>query len=579
MGHFNVSTGEYESDGPTLDGGTSAPGVTPPPIDVGAETSGPSSVSSDISEPAPVVPLIESKPPTDFLSSVADTTAEAGAVGGSSPVTKPAAAPAPVGATPLPGSAMPDASAPPEVHTTVKGAETTHHLVNQEEIKADQAVASTVKSGEDAILEENKNRLKQAEIDALKKDIDAGELKEQQENARKRLEDANRRKAAIDADVAKKQAAYEDAAKDKNFWKTSSDPNDKNDIHNRQNWSMSLLFGNIAVAFGAEENPGRKLMDKAMGDWVTERDKNLARLEREATKAGGLKEKFWQTFGEDAKAQKELQDAAGYASMADKIAEKTEKEKALIGPKAVATNMKAVADYRQISADKRQGVVAQRFNQDHVSSGGGSTTTITDRPVSGSKSANNDLLVYGVGGEPIGQARTPKEAEKVNSANTAFRDLDGVLDALQQSYEKHGVAYNPLSTEYQNQKALKGAATIAYKSAAELGALSGPDMGLVNDAIGGAWVGKQGAEKLRAARNTMGSSYVAKVDSQGLPGAKILAELRKQTPAPKIDDNKNASAAKKQQADKLRALINAHPNDHRVDEAKAKLAELEGSVS
>lgn len=375
MGTFNTQTGQFEDD--AADGALAAdPGVAVNAADVPPPGSGtsPPDMSDPTSDPRkPAMP--------DMLSSAVDTVAGIGSAGGSAPAGATPAVPAAPAAPETPVAPPVEPPPPPEVHAMVKSPEVTKHVVNKEEIKADQEVAKAVQSGEDALALENTNRLKKAEIDSIQKDIDVGEKKEQQANAQKRLEEANRRKAEIDADAAKKQAAYEEAAKNKDFWKVSGDPNDKNDIHNRQNWSMSLLFGSLAVAFGAEENPGRKLMDKTMADWVTERDKTLARLERDATAAGGLKEKFWHTFGEDAKDQKELQDAAGYASVADKVAAKNALEKQQIGPLAFAVNEKLIAEYRQRATDLRQGVVAKRFDKDQVKSGGSETTTITGKPV------------------------------------------------------------------------------------------------------------------------------------------------------------------------------------------------------
>lgn len=139
---------------------------------------------------------------------------------------------------------------------------------------------------------------------------------------------------------------------------------------------------------------------------------------------------------------------------------------------------------------------------------------------------NNDTLVYGVGGKPIGQTKTPDEAKQANAANRSYRQLDGLLGALQQSYATNGKAYNPFTQTYQDQKALRAAAVVAFKEQAKLGVLNGPDMGLVEGAIGGAWTGHQGVEKLQAARDASARGHAAALDSLSLPGEQLTKQLR-----------------------------------------------------
>lgn len=379
MGTFNTQTGQYEDD--AVDGALAAdPGVAANASEAPPISTAPVGTSS----PGVSDPSVDPRRPdmSGVLSSVADSAAGIGSAGGSAPTgATPAATPAAPAAPETPAVPPVEAPPPPEVHTMIKAPEVTKKIVNKEEIKADQEVAKATADGAAALKLDAANNLAKASIDQDKLDLEATQKKQQAIEAKARLDDANRRKAVIDDDVQAKTAAYQEAAADKNFWKTpGSGSNDPNDIHNRQNWSLSLMFGNIAEGLGGQ-NPGRKLLDKTMSDWVTERDKNLARLERDADKAGGLQKDFWSRFGEEAKAQKEMQDAAGYLALADKIDAMNVKMKNLIPLQAQAANAKAASDYREKAALQQQGVIDKRFEKDQVKSGGSETTTITGKPV------------------------------------------------------------------------------------------------------------------------------------------------------------------------------------------------------
>ena len=159
------------------------------------------------------------------------------------------------------------------------------------------------------------------------------------------------------------------------------------------------------------------------------------------------------------------------------------------------------------------------------------TQSIQGTGVGGAGSKNNDTNVYGPDGKAIAQASTPKGAEKANDAIKAFRQMDDVLANLEQSYAKNGISLNPLSDAYAEQKALKSQAVIAYKNAAALGALSGPDMGLVEGGIGGAYTGATAVSKLKTARAAGSRSHAAALDSLGLPGKQISASMTAQPAA------------------------------------------------
>jgi hypothetical protein len=274
----------------------------------------------------------------------------------------------------------PELPPPPEVHTTSHSPTVTQKLVTKEELQADRDVAAANVKSEKAIELENDARLKQASIDASQMDIDNVKKRAEADRAHQELEEAQRKKNEIDAQAKADTEAYRQAASAPGgapgFW-GSQDPVKK------QSWALSLMFGAAAEVFGAEENPGRKLLDKSMSDWTAERDKNLARLEKQANQSTGLQRTFWREYGDEIKAKKELQDAAAYLSVADKIDALNEQKKGQISAKAAADNAKASAEYRQKAAEKHQAVVDDRFKDNKVVSGGTTTETISNKPAAG----------------------------------------------------------------------------------------------------------------------------------------------------------------------------------------------------
>lgn len=181
-------------------------------------------------------------------------------------------------------------------------------------------------------------------------------------------------------------------------------------------------------------------------------------------------------------------------------------------------------------------------------------TAVTNAKVSRSTTTapaakpGTDLYVYGRDGQPIAVAKTPKQAEKANEANDSFMKLDGLMSALQESYRTNGKAYNPFSQKYSDQHALQAEVKAQWKETAKLGALSGSDYDLMNDAVGGGWTGEQGANKLQAARSAAARAHETKLGTLGLPGKQLVGQIR----APAVGGESGASVS-----DLKQALVNA----------------------
>lgn len=164
--------------------------------------------------------------------------------------------------------------------------------------------------------------------------------------------------------------------------------------------------------------------------------------------------------------------------------------------------------------------------------GGESTSVQGTGAPAGVQAQNADRNVYGPGGVVIAQANTPKEAAAVNQGTQAWKSLDQLLGALQDSYQKDGKLVNPFGEAHSSREAIRGQAVLAFKEAAKLGAIQGADMGLIDKAIGGGWTGDQAVQKLSTARGAMTRNAVNFIDSQGLPGERIVMQLARGPSSP-----------------------------------------------
>lgn len=79
---------------------------------------------------------------------------------------------------------------------------------------------------------------------------------------------------------------------------------------------------------------------------------------------------------------------------------------------------------------------------------------------------------------------TPAQANSVKSQQMALLNLQRALGALKAHVQKNGVAYLPGTQERASLAPLVSDARIMFKEAANLGAITGPDMEIINDMIG-----------------------------------------------------------------------------------------------
>jgi len=419
---FNPATGQTEDDGTPglLDQVASVVGTVSPALGTAMKLA---PMALDEGE-QPVAPAPTATPP---------------ATPPPAPAPAPASPPAPAAAPPTTGiptpPATPTLAKESATHTTVSPTAANAAAMRG----ADKEVAAATDQGAKALELEAKNRLKQAEIDQAKQEIEATQKRQEAQRAQAAQVEAERRKKDIDAQATRDQDGYKAAAAagDRGFWGNT-------DTVTKKQWALSIMFGSIAQLGGADENPGQRLLDKAMHDWTTERDKKLLRLQQVAEKSSGLQRTFWRDWGDEYKARKELQDAAAYLTVADQIDAMGVKMRALIPAQAAAANAAKAADYREQAAGKRQAVVdqrASRFAQTDTTVSTEQTGQTPAQIAQADKERQEGL--FDLAGNYVGRARRPDEGEKLRAGQAATNALHDSLRRLQAFTAKEGTVVVP----------------------------------------------------------------------------------------------------------------------------------------
>jgi hypothetical protein len=488
---FNPATGQTEDDSPGLLGQVAdVVGTIAPPLGAAMKLA-----PMMLDEGTPAAPEPTAAPP---------------------PAPMPAAPPmAP--AAPSPTTAIPTPHAPPATETLSKDSSTstrstTGTVVSPEMRAADKDVKAATDQGAKALELEATNRLKQAEIDQAKQEIEATAQRKMREHALNAEKEANARKVDIDAQAKRDQDAYQVAAAagDKGFWGSQ-------DVVTKKQWALSLMFGNIAGALGAE-NTGQRLLDKTMHDWTTERDKKLARLERQAEQSGGLQQTFWREYGAEYKERSKLQEGAAYASAGDQIDALGAKMKNLIPAQAAATNAAKAAEYWQKAATLRQAVVDSRASRFTNSTTDVSTTTtgMTAAQIAQADKTRSETLLD-LDGNVVGRALSKEEGEKIRKGHAAATAFVDTIDRLKAFNSKNGTRI--ISPDLiQQRDLLTGEATSYLTQAFQTGTLQDAEFKRYSKLLQGGWLqsGDGANTGLSGLQQGVRNAYGSQLRSQGV---------------------------------------------------------------
>jgi hypothetical protein len=169
----------------------------------------------------------------------------------------------------------------------------------------------------------------------------------------------------------------------------------------------------------------------------------------------------------------------------------------------------------------------QRFEQHATKMHEKSQTVVRSRGAGTSAAAKNlsPLTIYGAGGVPIGDAQTPKQADEINSASEAYRNLREKLLQLKTDMEQNGAVLPfGVSDAGARRETITGEITGLLKKQEQLGTL---DLGverLVKGIIGGPVTGTlgRGAPKLDEAIKTLDAKHGNLLEQKGFRGGTAL---------------------------------------------------------
>lgn len=134
----------------------------------------------------------------------------------------------------------------------------------------------------------------------------------------------------------------------------------------------------------------------------------------------------------------------------------------------------------------------------------------------------NENVVFDAQGKPFARAQSPQAAKEFRDGQGAVSALGKAIQELEANYAEYG-RENPigLTKGSRERSAIMSRITLSAKTLGELGALSGPDMGLVNDIAGGklgsVMADPEGIKNLKQLHDNAINSSMSKIGAQPTP--------------------------------------------------------------
>lgn len=261
----------------------------------------------------------------------------------------------------------------------------------------------------------------------------------------------------------------------------------------------------------------------------------------------------------------DLKESAALATVAAKM----KAELARLGvPQAQVAANKEILAIEAKAAEKRTQV--DESERTRISSN-------VSRGVSQGGSAGADGLIFGPEGKVVANVGDKKKAEAINKFNAQYLVGRELLEKLRESYAK-GFSFPVFGEEAQKRENLLSRAKTAHKNMQELGALAGPDAGLLETQFGGTLqqlTGSGGDVKIGESLKDLDSGHVKFLSSYGLPGSRVSADVRGEKAAPSsgAGAQRQPARARLPSADRARLIkhLREHPDDPRAPQIRAAL--------
>jgi len=261
---------------------------------------------------------------------------------------------------------------------------------------------------------------------------------------------------------------------------------------------ISMAAGGIASGILGGPNGAAQIVQKKVDDYFYREKEKVDNLYKYAEQTGRLNDKTRLRYAQEL-SDLGAQHLAVTQSVLTRINEVETRNQGAVD-RAMVTGLKAnleqayqkqLQDYRTTQAElanhtltAKAGAAAAYANAAESRAGVKLKLAQAEAAKAGGGKAD-DSLIYDASGKPFANAQTPQAATKFREQQRALADLGSAISELEQNYKQGIVAPAGLSAAGRQRDATMSRIVLAAKTVGELGALSGPDMGLVRDLAGG----------------------------------------------------------------------------------------------
>lgn len=321
---------------------------------------------------------------------------------------------------------------------------------------------------------------------------------------------AAERQAFVDRQQAARDAATaaEDAFANHKFHDYWSDKG----VGKRIAAGFALFAGGTGAGLVGGENPAQVALYRAMDkDFDKQKAQRESLKERSQMARQDVNDLYTQEGHENAAMAIKFA-KANEATAAEMVQRLTE---AGI-PLEQAKSNKTVAGLLARAEEQRRSAL-QQYDQTY------SRSVVTGH-ATGDPNKANENVVFDANGKPFQRAQSPQAAKEFRDSQGAVTALGQAIGELKENYKKGTVLPGGLTQAGRERAAIMSRITLAAKTLGELGALSGPDMGLVNDIAGGKlgtiMANPQGITNLERLHDNALNTMISKVGAQPSPEAR-----------------------------------------------------------
>lgn len=311
------------------------------------------------------------------------------------------------------------------------------------------------------------------------------DLSVQQRMDAQELADRQTRNRALQADLDKQDEANLRKARDyiiPDFWKGAEG--------SRVGSILSIAMGNIASSVLGGPNAALQIVNKNVDDYFHRQKDKIDNLYRYAEQTGRINDKTRMRYAQEL-VDLQQQHTAVQASILSRIDAVKAKNQGNVDAASTDSLQSAlrmqVAQGRETAQQNQAQIFHMQRSDAETARHNRATEGIQREQLAASKAATraDDSLIFDANGRPFANAQTPQAAQKFREQQTALADLGKAIGELEGNYGKGATLPGGITATGRERDAIMSRIVLAAKTVGQLGALSGPDLTLVQDLAGG----------------------------------------------------------------------------------------------